>query len=49
MVRKRISFNIEEDIHYKVKELALSNRTTATELYTKWIIEGIEKECKKDY
>lgn len=47
MVKKKISFNIEEDIHFKVRELALKNRTTATEIYSKWIKEGLKKETNQ--
>ena len=36
MAKKKISFNIEEDIHFK-----------ATEIYTKWIKEGLEKETNQ--
>ena len=47
MAKKKISFNIDEDVHYKVKELALKNRTTVTEIYTKWIKERLEKETNQ--
>ena len=47
MAMKKISFNLDEDIHFKVKEIALKNRTTATEIYTNWIKEGLEKETKQ--
>jgi predicted transcriptional regulator len=47
MAKKKISFNIDEDVHYKVKELALKNRTTVTEIYTKWIKESLEKETNQ--
>lgn len=44
MVKKKITFNLEENIIKKVKQMALDKDTTATELYTKWIIKGIENE-----
>ena len=47
MAMKKISFNLDEDIHFKVKDIALKNRTTATEIYTNWIKEGLEKETKQ--
>lgn len=45
--RKKISFYIDEKIHYKVKRLALDQQTTATDLYNKLINEGILKEEKQ--
>ena len=47
MAMKKISFNLDEDTHFKVKELALKQRTTATEIYTKWIEEGSKKETEQ--
>ena len=47
MVKKRVSFDIEEDIKLQVKQMALDKKTTATELYTKWIVEGIERETEQ--
>lgn len=44
MVKEKISFNIEENTKKKVKVIASIKGTTATELYNKWILEGIEKE-----
>ena len=45
--KTRVNFNLDENIHMRVKRLALENRTTATKLYSKWAIEGLEKEEKK--
>ena len=47
MAKIRVSFDIEEDIKLQVKQLALDKKTTATKLYTKWIVEGIEKETEQ--
>ena len=47
MAMKKVSFNLDEDIHFRVKEIALKNRTTVTEIYTKYIMEGIERETKQ--
>ena len=35
---------LDEEIIYKIKERALKERTTQTELFNKWIIQGLEKE-----
>lgn len=47
MAKKQVCFNIEESIIKQVKQMALDNDTTATELYTKWIKNGIEKETSQ--
>jgi len=44
LVKKRVNFNLDEDVYLQVKQLALDKKTTATALYTKWIMEAIEKE-----
>lgn len=44
MAKEKISFNIEESTKKKVKVIASLKGITATELYNKWILEGIEKE-----
>ena len=44
MVKEKISFNIEETTKKKVKVIASIKGVTATELYNKWIKEGIENE-----
>ena len=46
MVKKKVTFNLEESTIKRVKQLALDNNTTATALYTKWIVNGIEKDEK---
>lgn len=45
--KKRVNFNLDEDVHIRVKQVALDNRTTATELFTKWTLEGLEKAEKE--
>ena len=35
---------LDEDIIYKVKERALKERTTQTELFNKWIIQGLKDD-----
>lgn len=44
MAKEKISFNIDETTKKKVKVIASIKGVTATELYNKWILEGIEKE-----
>lgn len=41
--KKKVSFMIEEDILYQVKEKALKERTTQTELFNKWIKKGLSE------
>ena len=43
----RVNFNLDEDIHFQVKQLALNKHTTATELYRKWISDGMKKETEQ--
>ena len=43
----RVNFNLDKDIHYQVRKMALDKRTTARELYTKWTLEGIRKETEQ--
>ena len=42
--KKKVSFMLDEDIIYKVKERALKERTTQTELFNKWIIQGLKDD-----
>lgn len=44
MVKKKVTFNLEESIIKQVKQLALDKNTTATALYTEWIQKGIDNE-----
>lgn len=43
----KISFYINEKTHYKVKRMALDQKTSASALYNKWIDEGVLKEEKQ--
>ena len=47
MAKTRVNFNIDEDLHFQLKQLALDKRTTVTDLLTSWIIEAIEKETNQ--
>ena len=31
----RVNLNLDKDVHFQVRNMALEKRTTATELYTK--------------
>ena len=42
MAKKQVCFNLEESIIKRVKQLALDKETTATELYTEWITDGLK-------
>lgn len=44
MTEKRVSFNIDEELAFKVKKRALEKRITQKELLTKWIIKGLNEE-----
>ena len=43
MVKKQVCFNLEETTIKQVKQLALDNGTTATEIYTNAITEYLQK------
>lgn len=43
----RINFDLDKSIHMRAKEHALKKETTIKELYTKWIIEGLERETSQ--
>ena len=43
----RINFELDKDIHLQAKEIALKNEKTIKELYTQWIVDGIEKETNQ--
>ena len=47
MTTKRVNFDLEEDLHFQLKQLALDKRTTVKDLLTSWIIEAIEKETNQ--
>lgn len=47
MAKVRVDFNLDEDIKKRVKDLAYHRDTTATELYTKWIMEGLKRETSQ--
>lgn len=41
--RKKVSFMLNKDIIYKIKEKALKEDTTQSELIRKWIKKGLEE------
>lgn len=46
MVEKRVSFNLDEELAFKIKQRALDERITQKELLTKWITEGLQSKNK---
>lgn len=44
MTEKRVSFNIDEELAFKLKKRAVEERITQKELLTKWIIKGLNEE-----
>ena len=40
---KKVSFMLDKDINYKIKEKALKENTTQSELIRKWIKKGLEE------
>ena len=44
MTDVRVNFDIEKSIHTRAKAHALKKETTIKNLYTKWIVEGLERE-----
>ena len=44
MTNVRVNFDIEKSIHTRAKAHALEKEKTIKELYTKWIVEGLERE-----
>ena len=40
---KKICFNIDKDLHWNAKTIAMNNHTTVTELYNQWITDGVKK------
>lgn len=45
--KTKVNFNLDTDVYYQVKRLALDKRTTVTDLFTKWITEALEKETNQ--
>lgn len=39
-----VNFQLDKSIHKRAKEHALRKELTIKELYTKWIIDGLERE-----
>lgn len=44
MVDIRVNFDLDKSIHARAKAHALKKETTIKDLYTKWIVEGLERE-----
>ena len=43
----RINFELDKSIHRRAKEHALKKDKTIKALYTKWIVEGLERETSQ--
>lgn len=44
MVDLNVNFKLDKSIHQEAKSLAIKKDMTIRELYTKWIVEGLERE-----
>ena len=42
--KKRINFNVDEELFYDIKKLVAEKKTTMTELFTEFAMQEIEKE-----
>lgn len=47
MVSKNITFNIDEDLAYKLKLEATVQKTTQKDLLTRYIKEGLKRDKKE--
>lgn len=47
MAKKKVSFMIDEDTLYELKKVALEERTTQTDLFIRWIKEGLDRNKEK--
>lgn len=45
--KANVSFKLDKSIKKQVQLIAIEKETTATELYTKWILAGIKKETNQ--
>lgn len=47
MKKARVDFLLDVGVKQRIKDLAYEKDTTATALYTKWIMEGLERETEQ--
>lgn len=47
MTRTKVSFMIDKEVLKMVKQRALDEETTQTELFNKWIIKGLNEKTEK--
>ena len=47
MKKARVDFLLDESVKKQIKDLAYEKDTTATALYTKWIMEGLQREIEQ--
>lgn len=45
--KARVDFLLDKGVKQQIKDLAYAKDTTATALYTKWIMEGLEREIEQ--
>ena len=47
MKKARVDFLLDKGVKKQIKDLAYEKDTTATALYTKWIMEGLQRETEQ--
>ena len=47
MKKARVDFLLDVGVKQQIKDLAYEKNTTATALYTKWIMEGLKRETEQ--
>lgn len=47
MEKARVDFLLDKSVKKQIKDLAYKKDTTATALYTKWIMEGLARETEQ--
>lgn len=45
--KARVDFLLDKGVKQQIKDLAYKQDTTATALYTKWIMEGLQRELEQ--
>lgn len=43
----RVTFNLDKEMHFRLKKLALQKNTNVTNILVEWITENLDKEEKK--
>ena len=47
MTSKKVSFNLDEDIHFKIKEVSFLKHKTLSDMYRKYIYEGLRRDLEE--